>query len=63
MVKKNAFVVVLFTLLMVSCNKDTEMIYSCNETINNWVEENLDEIHLMTRADWYSLPKMAFVNN
>jgi len=39
------------------------MIYSCNETINNWVEENLDEIHLMTRADWYSLPKMAFVNN
>lgn len=57
MVKKNAFIVVLFTLLMVSCNKDTEMIYSCNETINNWVEENLDEIHLMTRADWYSLPK------
>lgn len=35
-----------------SCSNESEGLYSCNQAIDAWVRSNIQEIHLMTRADW-----------
>lgn len=36
-----------------SCQE--ELLYSCNEELNGYVAENLEEIHLLNRAEWKDL--------
>ena len=44
---------VLSLLLIMGCQKD--MLYSCDESVNNWVYSNLESIRGMTRSEWQSL--------
>ena len=37
------------------CSCDKETTYSCDESIDNWVHENLSEIRLMSRSEWNNL--------
>lgn len=39
---------------MYSCIK--EECYCCNNEVNTWVKEHLDEVRSMTRAEWNELP-------
>ena len=45
---------ILLSLLFTACNHD-DIVYSCDESTNNWVIENLPEIKSMTRDDWKML--------
>jgi hypothetical protein len=45
---------ILFSHLFTACNYE-DIVYSCDESTNNWVIENLQEIKSMTRDDWKSL--------
>lgn len=42
---------VMGSTLFCSCYKD-EIAYSCNESVNFWVKENLETIHSMKTTDW-----------
>lgn len=42
--------------LFSSCNQEQEKIYSCDETINAWVKNNIDVIHQMSRSEWLNTP-------
>lgn len=44
-------ITVLLGFIMCGCSAD-EPKYSCNPEVNKWVEDHLDEIHSMTRAEW-----------
>ena len=48
---KSIVITILFGLILCSCSMD-EPRYSCNREIDDWVKENVDRIHLMSRADW-----------
>lgn len=41
-------------ILFSSCNNE-EPVYSCNKTENEWVKENLSEIHTMSRSEWVNV--------
>lgn len=41
-------------ILFSSCNNE-EPIYSCNKAENEWVKENLSEIHTMSRSEWVNV--------
>lgn len=55
---KTKFKLLIFAFLsgicISSCSQE-EMIYSCDESINSWVEENISEIKKMDRAHWLEL--------
>ena len=51
---KNAFFIIVLFLSLSSCNKN-EVVYSCDNDVNDWVYENLDNIASMTRSEWKSL--------
>lgn len=40
-------------VLFSSCKK--EEVYSCNKEVNEWVNEHLDEVRVMTRTEWKEL--------
>lgn len=58
---KTIAITILFGMIMSACSSD-EPKYSCNPEIDEWVKEHVDDIRLMTRADWlesdaeYSIP-------
>lgn len=54
--KKNAFLILLITTLLSACSQSDEPIFSCNDNINQWVINNLEDISTMTRSDWKELP-------
>ena len=41
-------------LILMSCNQD-DIVYSCNEEVNQWAKENLDGLRTMSREDWKGL--------
>lgn len=45
--------VILVSLCLYSCNN--EVVYSCDENINEWVHENLSDIRIMSRSEWNNL--------
>lgn len=45
--------ILFISVCLCSCNQET--IYSCNESVDEWVHENLSEIQLMSRSEWNSL--------
>lgn len=45
----------LVAFSLVSCNEETEEIYSCNPTINKSIVENLSTFRNMSRAQWLRL--------
>lgn len=49
MKKKFSLLLLMITFLS-SCNYD--IVYSCDENINDWVHDNLNAIQVMTRSDW-----------
>ncbi len=54
--KKTAYVFVLaLSCVLNSCTQDAEVVYSCNEAINEWATENLSTIQEMTRSEWLKL--------
>ena len=54
---KRSFYLFAFVLSCVlnSCTQDAEVVYSCNEEINEWTIENLSMIQEMTRSEWLKL--------
>lgn len=42
--------------LLLSCSQESETIYSCDKTINEWAKSNLEDIQTMTRSNWLALP-------
>ena len=51
---KQVFTFVIFMCLCLqSCNK--EVVYSCDEIVNEWVHENLSDIRVMSRSEWNKL--------
>lgn len=57
MKKKIVFCVMslVCALSFLSCSQDDEKIYSCDKEINEWVNSNIDQVHLMTRSQWQGL--------
>lgn len=45
-------VAVLVGFIMCACSSIDEPTYSCNVEVNKWVKSHVDDIHLMTRAEW-----------
>lgn len=39
-----------------SCSSQDDNIYSCDDVINAWAQENILEIRSMSRAQWKKLP-------
>lgn len=39
-------------LIFAACQNDEERIFSCDSVTNEWVHQNLSEIHEMDRMDW-----------
>ena len=37
---------------LLSCDFNDDLKYSCDETTNQWVRDNLNQIHRMNRNDW-----------
>lgn len=48
---KTIVVAIVFGIIISSCGND-EPKYSCNQEIDEWVKDYIDEIHSMTRAEW-----------
>lgn len=57
MKQMNVFFVMLLCCAgaFLSCSQDGDMVYSCNKEVDALVRSNLDEIRLMTRAEWKEL--------
>ena len=49
--KKLFFILVLTTIVLTSCSQEEDVLYSCNEEINEWVIENKEIINQMNRDD------------
>lgn len=45
----------MFFISMYLCSCNQETVYSCNESIDKWVHENLSEIQVMSRSEWNNL--------
>lgn len=45
------FVAALFGLFLHSCGNE-DVKYSCDESVDSWVKDHIQEIQGMTRADW-----------
>jgi hypothetical protein len=54
MKRKDLTLVLLFLgmLFISSCSNDERIVYSCNKGINDYIINNLDEIHCLTRSEW-----------
>lgn len=51
---KQFFTLILFmSLFLQSCNN--EVVYSCDEIVNEWVRENISNIRIMSRSEWNNL--------
>ena len=50
--RKKPFLLLFALFLFMACTQDDESVYSCDETMNNWVKQNMFQIRLMTRSDW-----------
>lgn len=37
------------------CSCSQEIVYSCDEAVDEWVHENISEIRIMARAEWNNL--------
>ena len=48
-------VTMLLFLLISSCQE--EKVYSCDPTVDKWVKNNLDDIQIMNRSSWKTLPE------
>lgn len=44
----------LFAMLFASCTKDSDINYSCNKKIDDWVKNNIKKIHQMDEAEFSS---------
>lgn len=54
--KKYLYWVTMMLLLgFSSCQQDDELIYSCDPEEDAWAKENLDDIRVMTRANWLKM--------
>lgn len=42
----------LLVSTMCACSSMEEPKYSCNPDVDEWVKDNMDDIHTMTRANW-----------
>lgn len=51
--KKLSYYLCLVIVLFSSCQQDE--IFSCNEDVNRWANDNIDDIRVMTRSDWNNL--------
>lgn len=49
----------LSILFLASCSQE-EMFYSCNPIVNEWAEENLDEISKMERKNWLTTKDVQY---
>lgn len=47
--KKAFFITIMSALLICSCQKENEEVYSCNKHLNEWAHENLQSIRSMDR--------------
>ena len=45
--KKAFFITIMSALLICSCQKENEEVYSCNKHLNEWAHENLQAIRSM----------------
>ena len=45
--------IVLTGLCLASCQQTLE--YSCNEELNDWVLDNMEDIHILSRSQWKEL--------
>ena len=53
--KKAFFITIMSALLICSCQKENEEVYSCNKHLNEWAHENLQSIRSMDREAWLNL--------
>ena len=53
--RKSLLIVTILLLGMSSCQQDDELIYSCDPVEDAWAKENLDDIRVMTRANWLEI--------
>lgn len=51
--KKYFMLISLMGIVLCSCNN--ENVYSCDDTIDEWVQDNLSEIRVMSRTAWTTL--------
>lgn len=46
---------IVFFLLVICYSCEKEEYYSCNPKADQWVKNNLSEVHLMTRKEWINI--------
>jgi hypothetical protein len=47
---------VCLAVALASCSNNEDEQYSCDESTNEWIVSNLDEIRTMDRASWAAIP-------
>lgn len=53
-----AFIVFVGLLCIISCSEQDEIVYSCDDAVNTWVKNNIDEIRCIDRPQWKRLPAL-----
>lgn len=55
MEKKFFILMLLCAALFTSCSQEEDSVYSCDKEVDAWVKANVDQVHVMTRAQWKGL--------
>lgn len=58
--KKNLKVYLSFIFMLQLCSSCSKEYYSCDQEVNNWVCNNLDNISKMTRKDWLEVSDVTY---
>ena len=51
----NFILFLIITSITVSCSNNDDIVFSCDESINQWAKDNLSNLRLMTRSAWIQL--------
>ena len=55
--KKAFFITIMSALLICSCQKENEEVYSCNKHLNEWAHENLQARQTERSHDFFRMER------
>lgn len=53
--KHSSFLAIFVSLFIISCSQTEEPLYSCDDDVDNWISEHLDDVKSMSRSTWLNI--------